>query len=63
VWHNLPKMSAQSNVVQQLGRDTDLQRAFVGAGGLLLAGPDPVGIGGNLPGFGDQRQIELRVEA
>ena len=41
----------------------DLQRAFVAAGGLLLAGPDPVGIGGNIPGFGDQRQIELLVEA
>jgi imidazolonepropionase-like amidohydrolase len=41
----------------------DLQRAFVAAGGLLLAGSDPVGIGGNLPGFGDQRQIELLVEA
>ena len=33
------------------------------AGGLLLAGPDPVGIGGNIPGFGDQREIELLVEA
>src|SRR5205823_7035301 len=31
--------------------------------GLLLAGPDPVGVGGNLPGFGDQREIELLVEA
>ena len=41
----------------------DLERAFVAAGGLLLAGPDPVGIGGNLPGFGDQREIELLVEA
>jgi imidazolonepropionase-like amidohydrolase len=30
---------------------------------LLLAGPDPVGYGGNLPGFGDHRQIELLVEA
>jgi hypothetical protein len=46
-----------------LRRDMDLERAFVAAGGLLLAGPDPVGIGGNLPGFGDQRQIELLVQA
>ena len=48
---------------QMLRRDMDLQRAFLTAGGLLLAGADPVGIGGNLPGFGDQRQIELLVEA
>jgi adenine deaminase len=41
----------------------DLERAFVAAGGLLIAGPDPVGIGGLLPGFGDQREIELLVEA
>jgi hypothetical protein len=55
--------SAQSNAAQLQRRDMDLQRAFVAAGGLLLAGPDPVGIGGNVPGFGDQRQIELLVEA
>ena len=46
-----------------LRRDMDLERAFVAAGGLLLAGADPVGIGGNIPGFGDQREIELLVEA
>jgi imidazolonepropionase-like amidohydrolase len=44
-------------------RDTDMERAFVAAGGLLIAGPDPVGIAGNLPGFGDQREIELLVDA
>ena len=33
------------------------------AGGLLLTGPDPTGIGGTLAGFGDQRGIELLVEA
>ena len=41
----------------------DLERAFVAAGGLLLAGADPVGLNGNIPGFGDQREIELLVEA
>ena len=30
---------------------------------LLLAGADPTGSGGILPGFGDQREIELLVEA
>jgi len=37
--------------------------AFARAGGLLLAGADPTGSGGILPGFGDQRGIELLVEA
>jgi imidazolonepropionase-like amidohydrolase len=40
-----------------------MERRFVAAGGLLLAGPDPTGNGGVLPGFGDQREIELLVEA
>jgi len=40
-----------------------LERAFARAGGLLLAGTDPTGAGGVVPGFADQRQIELLVEA
>lgn len=39
-----------------------LEHAFMKAGGLLLAGPDPTGIGGVLAGYGDQRQLELMVE-
>jgi len=41
----------------------DFEVAFAKAGGLLLAGPDPTGNGGVLPGFGDQREIELLVES
>lgn len=37
--------------------------AFVRAGGLLGAGVDPTGNGGALPGFGDQRNYELLIEA
>jgi imidazolonepropionase-like amidohydrolase len=40
-----------------------LERAFVRAGGLLIAGTDPTGSGGVIPGFSNQRQIELLVEA
>jgi imidazolonepropionase-like amidohydrolase len=43
--------------------EMDFERAFAAAGGLLLAGPDPTGAGGVLPGFGDQRELELLVEA
>ena len=40
-----------------------LEREFVAAGGLLLAGPDPTGAGDVVPGFSDQRELELLVEA
>jgi imidazolonepropionase-like amidohydrolase len=43
--------------------DMALEREFVAAGGLLLAGPDPTGDGGVVPGFGDQREVELLVVA
>jgi imidazolonepropionase-like amidohydrolase len=39
------------------------EKAFAAAGGLLAAGVDPTGVGGALPGFGDQRNYELLVEA
>jgi imidazolonepropionase-like amidohydrolase len=42
--------------------DLALERAFAAAGGLLVSGPDPTGAGDVLPGFGDQRGIELLVE-
>jgi hypothetical protein len=46
-----------------LKKEMQFERAFVKAGGLLLAGCDPTSFGGVLPGFGDQRNLELLVEA
>jgi len=46
-----------------LKKEMQFERAFVEAGGLLLAGEDPTGIGGVIAGFGDQREVELLVEA
>jgi Amidohydrolase family len=46
-----------------LKKEMQFERDFVKAGGLLLSGEDPTGYGGVLPGFGDQRQTELLVEA
>jgi enamidase len=40
-----------------------LEVAFYRAGGTLLAGTDPTGGGGVIPGYSDQRQIELLVES
>jgi len=39
------------------------EKEFVDGGGLLAVGVDPTGIGGALPGFGDQRNYELLIEA
>ncbi|MGI8618107.1 MAG: amidohydrolase family protein [Gemmatimonadaceae bacterium] len=39
------------------------EKAFFDAGGVLAAGVDPTGVGGALPGFGDQRNYELFIEA
>ena len=43
-------------------KEQEFERAFVKAGGLLLAGCDPTGDGSVLAGFGDQRNLELLVE-
>jgi enamidase len=40
-----------------------LERAFARAGGMLIAGTDPTGGGGVIPGYSNQRQLELLVEA
>ena len=47
----------------ELKKEMEFEREFVAAGGLLIAGCDPTGNGGALPGFGDQRNLELLVEA
>jgi len=39
------------------------EKEFVDGGGVLGVGVDPTGIGGALPGFGDQRNYELLIEA
>ncbi|HET6198842.1 MAG TPA: amidohydrolase family protein [Candidatus Acidoferrales bacterium] len=46
-----------------LKKEMQFERDFVKAGGVLLAGEDPTGYGGDLAGFGDQRELELLVEA
>jgi hypothetical protein len=57
------RIPATSPMAGLMRREMDFEVAFVRAGGLLLAGPDPTGNGGVLPGFGDQREVELLVEA
>ena len=40
-----------------------MEKAFVDAGGFLMAGTDPTGFGGVVPGFAGKREVELLVEA
>ena len=44
-------------------KEMQFELAFVRAGGRLLAGTDPTGVGGVVAGFGSQREVELLVEA
>jgi imidazolonepropionase-like amidohydrolase len=44
-------------------KEEEFEYAFSKAGGLLLAGLDPTGMGGVIAGFGDQREVELLVES
>ena len=55
--------AAESQWPELFPRAQAFEKAFVEAGGLLAAGVDPTGIGGALPGFGDQRNYELLIEA
>jgi len=57
------RVALDSPMTAMLRKEMDFEFAFSKAGGLLLAGPDPTGNGGVLPGFGDQREVELLVEA
>jgi hypothetical protein len=59
---SLPQDQAKDRIIA-FQHGLGLERKFVAAGGLLLAGPDPTGNGGVIPGFGDLREIELLVEA
>lgn len=43
--------------------EEDFEREFVRKAGTLLAGLDPTGFGGVIAGYGDQREVELLVEA
>jgi imidazolonepropionase-like amidohydrolase len=57
------RIAADSPTPSLIRKSMDFERAFVAAGGLLLAGLDPTGNGGVVAGFGDLREVELLVEA
>ena len=57
------RIAADSPTPILIRKSMEFERAFVAAGGLLIAGLDPTGNGGVVAGFGDLRQVELLVEA
>ncbi len=57
------RIAANSPQADLVRKSMDFERAFVAAGGLLIAGLDPTGNGGVVAGFGDLREVELLVEA
>jgi enamidase len=57
------QQNTASPFAKLLALDRAMEVAFFRAGGLLLAGTDPTGAGGVIPGYSDQRQAELLVES
>src|SRR5438067_910064 len=57
------QQNTTSPFAKLLPLDQALELAFFRAGGLLLAGTDPTGGGGVIPGYSDQREVELLVES
>jgi len=61
--HAATQRNAQSPYLRAFPQGMAFERAFVKAGGTLIAGTDPTGGGGLVPGFSNQRALELLVEA
>ena len=55
------QQNTTSQFTKLLALDRAMELAFVRAGGLLIAGTDPTGGGGVIPGYSDQREAELLV--
>jgi imidazolonepropionase-like amidohydrolase len=61
--HAQVSRNAGSSYATLYPKAASLEVAFLRAGGLLVVGTDPTGGGGVIPGFSNQRALELLVEA
>jgi enamidase len=62
-WQRLSQSQSQTGYAALFPKMMALELAFARAGGMLVAGTDPTGSGGVIPGYSNQRQLELLVEA
>jgi enamidase len=60
--HTRIAASPRSTYTTLYPKNAAMELAFSRAGGLLLAGTDPTGGGGVIPGYSNQRELELLVE-
>jgi len=61
--HAATQRNTQSPYIKAFPKGMAFERAFAKAGGTLVVGTDPTGGGGLVPGFSNQRAVELLVEA
>jgi len=60
--HTATAANTTSIYTSLFAKARSMELAFVRAGGLLLAGTDPTGGGGVIPGYSNQHELELLVE-
>ncbi|HEY8794635.1 MAG TPA: amidohydrolase family protein [Gemmatimonadaceae bacterium] len=60
-FHAVVNKKTESIFIGLFAKERAMEVKFARAGGLLLAGTDPTGAGGVIPGYSDQRQVELLV--
>jgi enamidase len=61
--HAATQRNTQSPYLKAFPQGMAFERAFAKAGGTLIVGTDPTGGGGLVPGFSNQRALDLLVEA
>jgi imidazolonepropionase-like amidohydrolase len=61
--HAQTARSTTSGYISLYPRAAALELAYARAGGMVVAGTDPTGGGGVIPGYSNQRALELLVEA
>jgi enamidase len=61
--HEAAAANAAPNSAALFAKARAMELAFARAGGLLLVGTDPTGGGGVIPGYANQRALELLVES
>lgn len=60
-FHETVNKKTESMYIGLFAKERAMEVTFARAGGLLLAGTDPTGAGGVIPGYSDQHQVELLV--